>query len=175
MSSPGEEMESVLPEFAKLTPRRRAFLLAFIETCSIQRAAEANQTNRTTHYLWMRQDADYRACFELAKDIAIQGLEDEAVRRAKEGVDEVLFHQGKAIKVKRYSDRLMEVLLKRFRPAQYSERHAFESSGTTAVFMIPALPPECRSLALPSPLPQHRLLGERNGAEHPRSCEEGEE
>ena len=49
--------------------------------------------------------------------------EDEAVRRAHDGVDEPVFYQGKACGVvRKYSDTLLIFLLKGRRPEKYRDR-----------------------------------------------------
>ena len=63
-------------------------------------------------------------------DIGADALEDEAVRRAVDGVDEQVFYQGKACGVvRKYSDTLLIFLLKGRRPERYRDR----SSHATGV------------------------------------------
>lgn len=101
----------------------------------------------------------YPERFSAAEEIAAQTLEDEAVRRAFEGIDEPQIWQGRITykqepvfdaagdvvldsrgrpvtrdtdipeTVKQYSDRLLELLLKRFRPDKYRDRVSAEHSG----------------------------------------------
>jgi hypothetical protein len=80
--------------------------------------------DRGTHYDWLRKDREYRAQFEAATDQAAQALEDEAVRRAYEGVERPVYQMGKQVGVIReYSDTLLIFLLKGLRPAKYRERY----------------------------------------------------
>jgi len=80
--------------------------------------------DRGTHYDWLRKDPEYRAQFEAATDQAAQALEDEAVRRAYEGIDKPVYQMGKQVGVIReYSDTLLIFLLKGLRPAKYRERY----------------------------------------------------
>lgn len=100
-----------------------AFLAAYAATCSITRAASAAGIHRQTHYDWMRANLGYRLEFERAKEIAFDVLEEEAVRRAYLGVDEPVFHNGQQCGViRKYSDRLMEVLLRGNKPKIYGDR-----------------------------------------------------
>jgi len=121
--------------------RQRAFLAAFAATCSIDGAAAAAKVPREHHYDWKNRDATYRAAFEAVQDQAAQRLEDEAVRRALEGVKRPMFYRGKAVKTGRgrsartvyeveYSDQLLITLLKRFRPALYREHTTTEVLGS---------------------------------------------
>ena len=100
----------------------RAFLAAYRQTASITRAAAAARIDRGMHYRWLANE-NYRKAFEAAQDVAAQILEDEAVRRATEGVLEPVFYQGeKCGAVRRYSDGLMQFLLRGFRPQKYASR-----------------------------------------------------
>ncbi len=108
----------------------RAFLAAYRQTASITKAAAAAKIDRTMHYRWFRASPQYREAFERASDEAAQLLEDEAVRRATEGVLEPVFYQGiKCGAVRRYSDGLMQFLLRGFRPQKYSSRAEITGPG----------------------------------------------
>ena len=79
--------------------------------------------DRGTHYDWLRKDPEYRAQFEAATDQAAQTLEDEAVRRAYEGVDRAVTVAGQREIVREYPDTLLIFLLKGARPQKYRERY----------------------------------------------------
>jgi hypothetical protein len=108
----------------------RAFLAAYRETAQVEKAAAAAKIDKGMHYRWLRKSADYRKAFERVQDEAAQHLEDEAVRRATEGVLEPVFYQGeKCGAVRRYSDGLMQFLLRGFRPLKYSSRSEITGPG----------------------------------------------
>ena len=77
------------------TPKKAKFLKAYAKTCQITKAAEMAGIDRGTHYDWLQKDPEYRAQFEAATDQAAQALEDEAVRRAYEGVERPVTVAGK--------------------------------------------------------------------------------
>lgn len=125
-------------------PKHDAFLAAFKLTASITKAAAAAKCERGLHYRWLADDAEYAAKFEAAKEEAAQSLEDEAVRRAYEGVLEPLVYQGeftyerdakgrrkvkKPLGIRKYSDALLIFLLKGLRPEKYRESFKAEISG----------------------------------------------
>lgn len=115
-----------------------AFLAAFSKTCSISAAAEAADIGRATHYLWMKEDAEYAVMFEGAKILAHQLLEDTAVDRAVVGWDEPVFHDGKQCGlIRKRSDRLLEILLKAKKPTEYRERIDHEVTGKGGAPLIP--------------------------------------
>src|SRR4030095_1521706 len=124
--------------------RQRAFLAAYAATASVKAAAAAAKLAFVTHYDWLKNDQTYRAAFEGVQDQAAQALEDEAVRRAHEGVKRPVLYQGKPVKTGRgrssrilyeteYSDQLLLALLERVRPALYRARGATRGSGSIEI------------------------------------------
>lgn len=58
----------------------------------------------------------------MALDIGADSLEDEAVRRARDGYDKPVYQQGQCVgQVRKYSDTLMVFLLKGARPKKYRD------------------------------------------------------
>lgn len=109
--------------------KARAFLAAYRQTASITKAAAAAKIDRTIHYRWLA-DANYKKAFEAAAEQAAQVLEDEAVRRATEGILEPVFYQGvKCGAVRRFSDGLLQFLLRGFRPGKYSRTELTGAGG----------------------------------------------
>lgn len=117
--------------------KQRAFIAAYAATANMTAAATAAKTNRSNHYKWMTNDETYRRAFEAIQEEVGQTLEDEAVRRAHEGVKRPVMYRGKPVKQGRrilyeieYSDQLLIALLKRFRPNLYRERTVTEVTGS---------------------------------------------
>jgi hypothetical protein len=81
---------SAIPE-----AKQAAFLAAFRETASITKAAAAARIDRSMHYRWMAEDPEYPPQFEQAKEEAAQSLEDEAIRRAHEGIQHQVIYHGR--------------------------------------------------------------------------------
>lgn len=113
-----------------LQQKKKAFLAAFAEVGNISRAAELAGIARSNHYDWMRDDPDYPALFREADQQACDRLEQEARRRAVEGVQKPVFQGGKQVGVvQEYSDTLLIFLLKGAMPEKYKERQHTELSG----------------------------------------------
>lgn len=104
--------------------RQRAFLAAYRKCGVISVAAESAKVDRTQHYRWLEDKADdYQERFEHAKEDACEALEVEARRRAVDGWDEPVFHDGHVCgKKRRFSDALLIFLLKGANPEKYRER-----------------------------------------------------
>jgi len=120
--------------------KKRAFIAAYRTTASVHAAGRAAKIRPELHYQWLKSDAVYRLAWETVQDQAAQTLEDEAVRRAVEGVKRVRTHQGRPIKIGRktlydteYDSQLMTLLLKRYRPALYRERTETQVTGSLEI------------------------------------------
>jgi transposase-like protein len=118
--------------------KKRAYLLAFSICGNVTLAAKAAGVDRSMVYKWRNGvagrpndhgDEAFRTAETIAKEMAADRLEEEAWRRAVDGVDEpVGFYRGEpGAWVKRYSDTLLIFLLKGLRPEKYRER--YEHSG----------------------------------------------
>lgn len=113
-----------------LQQKKRAFLAAFAEVGTITHAAELAGIDRQAHYRWLKDDPDYPALFADADEKACEKLEQEARRRAIEGVGEPVFYKGEPCgTVQKYSDTLLIFLLKGAMPEKYRERYAAELTG----------------------------------------------
>src|SRR6202050_1583189 len=150
--------------------KHKAFLKAFAVSGSVTKAAKVAGVNRWEHYEWLRQLYGYAADFAEATSQAADLLEEEAVRRAYEGVFVPNIHKGefvyprktkrvpimdritgtqardpetgaklfeevvviarKPLGVIKYSDGLLEFLLKGLRPERYRDRLSAEMTGT---------------------------------------------
>ena len=79
----------------KGTPEKlTAFCAALAETCNVGKACAAVGICRTTAYRWRDDDKLFAAQWDQAVRIGVTALEDEASRRAFEGMNEPLTHQG---------------------------------------------------------------------------------
>lgn len=79
----------------KLTPEKlTAFCAALAETCRVDKACKAVGISRVSAYKWREAMPDFKAAWDKAIQVGITALEDEAHRRAFEGVAEPVVHQG---------------------------------------------------------------------------------
>lgn len=133
-----EYNESLFEEIADI--HKRAFLAAYAHTGRVTRAAKSAQVNWRNHYYWMKSDPDYVEAFAEAKTMAGDFLEDEAIRRAVEGIQKPVFHQGVHVdNVTEYSDTLLIFTLKGAKPEKYRERyeHTGKDGGPMAIVRLP--------------------------------------
>jgi hypothetical protein len=104
-------------------PRKRAFLTAYSRIGMVVKSATIAGCAREMHQIWLKGDPQYAELFEVAQELSVRSLEDEAIRRAKMGVNVPVFYQGKKVATKKeYSDFLLGLLLKAEMPDKYRER-----------------------------------------------------
>ena len=138
---------------------RERFLRALAETANITAACAMAGISRDTAYRWRAHDHGFAAAWTEALDAATDALEAEARRRAMEGVPEpvvsggrvVLDETGAPLMVRRYSDRLMEVLLRAHRPEKYSPVVRVEAETDLAALSNPQLQEYFRAALLAEP------------------------
>ena len=111
------------------TPRKRKlFLSALRETGgNVTKACEVANISRVAAYEWRVADSTFALDWESAIEEGTDELEQEARRRAVEGVKKPVFYKGEKIGfVNEYSDTLLIFLLKARRPERYRERFDVE-------------------------------------------------
>jgi hypothetical protein len=127
---------------AREASRRKRFLEALAAGSSITAAARAAGVDRRTPYKWRDSDPAFDEEWVSHLEAGTDALEDEARRRAVEGVKRPIYHAGKRVGVVvEHSDQLMMFLLKARRPEKYRERQAIEHSGPDGgpIRFMPAL------------------------------------
>jgi hypothetical protein len=119
----------------KLTKVRQGqFLKALADTGSVTAAVAAAGTSRTRVYDRRNADSAFAAAWDEAEEIAADRLEEEARRRAIEGVPEPLVSAGKLVRddagqpvvICRYSDPLLLALLRAHRPPRRERSVRFQ-------------------------------------------------
>ena len=131
------------------TPQRArdAFMEALDRGMTVSGACKAASMGRSTAYGLRATDVEFAKAWDEAIENGTDVLEDEAFRRACEGVVEpivsggrqVLDTEGKPMMLRRYSDTLMVTLLKARRPERFRERSTVESTVTVAADPGPAI------------------------------------
>ena len=113
---------------------QKLFLDTYGKTANIAYAARAAGIQRKQVYVWQEKYDDFCSRMAEAREEAYDKLEQEALRRAVEGVQrkrpiivgrEIIDYEV----ITEYSDRLLEVLLKARRPDVFREKTSIEHSG----------------------------------------------
>lgn len=81
-------------------------------------------------------DPDFAAKYQEALELYSEKLEQEAERRGHDGVDEPVYHKGEIQgTVKRFSDRLLELLMKKNNP-QFRESVKVDAAISGGVLLV---------------------------------------
>ena len=106
---------------------REQFLEALAAGWSVRHAATLTTHAFQRWYELRAANEEFAEAWAQAVEQGTQMLEDEARRRAVDGVDEPVFQKGEMVgHVRRYSDNLLMFLLRGRRPAVYRESAAVE-------------------------------------------------
>jgi hypothetical protein len=109
--------------------KQERFLCALADNPNVSAVCQSEAISRATAYYERDRDEEFRAAWDAAVQLGTRALEDEAIRRAREGTEEPVFYQGAVCgSVRKYSDVLLIFLLKA-RDPKYRERSALELSG----------------------------------------------
>lgn len=120
---------------ARFNRKQRAFLAAYQQCGHVSNSALAVGITRQNHYDWLKEIDGYAEAFEAAKQIAGDMLIDEARRRAHDGWEEPIFHQGEMVgKITKYDSGLLMFLIKKHDP---SYRDKLELTGKDGERLIP--------------------------------------
>lgn len=132
-----------MPRPQKLKAKQRAFLKAYEVSLSIRKASEVSKVDRGQCARWRKESEDFDEAFLLTEESAIELIEEEARRRAVDGVKRQRFgprgtpirdeETGELIYERVYSDKLLLALLKRHRPQEYSDNHNVTANGVLGV------------------------------------------
>jgi hypothetical protein len=143
--------------------RRWMFLERLAESANVTESAKAASISRRTLYNWRAADADFAKAWDEANELGTDALEDEALRRGHQGVDEPVFFRGvECGAVRRYSDTLLIFMLKARRPDKFKDRVASEVSGPGGGPMLSEVVVEHHAATAGGP-----ATGEDGGAETP--------
>lgn len=137
------------------TPQRmrELFLRELRRRGNVSDAARKAGIGRQTAYDWRAAEDGFAAAWDEALETAIDTLESEAWRRAREGTKRPIIgriakdedgiltdDKGRPLYLHEYSDSLMQFLLKAHRPQKYRER--IQIDGLLQHIDVSALPPD---------------------------------
>lgn len=80
-----------------ITSKRYLFLAAYATNGNVRQSCEIAGCHPTFIHRLVREDPDFRAKFKLARKDSVQRLEQEARRRAEQGVQRLKFDKGRMI------------------------------------------------------------------------------
>jgi hypothetical protein len=121
----GELKRSPLQYGLKATDENKEIVLAMLANgATYAAAAAAIGAHRRTIMKWPKNDEEFAERWNDAVEEGIDRLEDEAIRRARDGVKRPVFYMGQVVgHILEYSDSLLKFLLEAKRPAVYRARN----------------------------------------------------
>jgi len=121
----GNFKRSPLQYGLKATDENKEIVLAMLANgATYGAAAAAIGAHRRTIMKWPDNDEEFAERWRDAVEEGIDRLEQEAIRRARDGVKRPVFYMGQVVGyVQEYSDSLLKFLLEAKRPAVYRARN----------------------------------------------------
>ncbi len=115
----------------RTSEKRKLLLESIVEFGgNVSRALEKARVGRSAAYEWKRDDEEFSELWEKALEDGIDRLEDEARRRACEGVKKPVYQGGKRVGfIQEYSDTLLMFLLNGARPEKYRHNASVNVTG----------------------------------------------
>lgn len=81
----------------------------------------------------------WRELWDTSLELFRDELEEECIRRARDGVSEPVFYKGEVVgHIQRYSDRLLEAQLRAERPEKYRDNVSVDAEVRGGVVVMPA-------------------------------------
>lgn len=121
--------------------RQNAFLKAFAETGRYKHACELSNVSYQAVRSMMNESKEFKELVEEAHMFYADNLEQEALRRAVDGYLEPVFSQKTGTQigvVRKFSDRLLEILLKAHRPEKFRDNVQVDHKHSGGVLVVPA-------------------------------------
>lgn len=121
--------------------KKKAFLTALILNGGLAEPAAREVGYTSTSYLraCAKQDEEFKEAWDEAIEAAGDLIEAEVYRRAVHGVMEPVFYQGNIVGyVRKYSDRLAELLLKRHKPEYRDTNQGGNVNVNVGIAVMPA-------------------------------------
>lgn len=110
-------------ESIRTAEKKEDFLTALASCGNVTEACRIADVSRNAMYMWKNEEPDFAEQWKVYLAAGAELLEDEAIRRAREGYDEPVFHQGAIVgKVRKYSDTLLIFLLKGQMKDKYGDK-----------------------------------------------------
>lgn len=113
------------------------FLQALTTGLSVTSAAAKAGRHRNSFYKLAKRDPEFARAREDAINAGTEALEDEALRRARDGTEKPVYQGGKQVgTVREYSDTLIIFLLKARDPHRYRDNMQATLAGAVTVELV---------------------------------------
>jgi len=121
----------------KKTDRQIAFLAAWERFGTMSAACRETDVPRSLLYNTWLKEPTFAELAEGVKDRIADSLEQEAIRRGRDGWLEPVFYKGDEVgEIRKFSDLLVIFMLKALRPDKYRERTNVQHEGTVVLEQV---------------------------------------
>lgn len=134
-----QPMDEMLASMAFTADQQKKLCVNYSQHGNFARACIEVGVNRATAKLKIKEDPVFAANFEMAKDLFVAKLEDEALHRIFVGEKHDIIHRGEVVGTKTVkSDTLLRDFLKANNPEKYGDKVSLEAaSGGVLVIGAP--------------------------------------
>src|SRR4051794_31328153 len=120
-----ERLSNMANRTSRTPKKEEAFFDALRDGRSISAACLEAGITRSSAYLWRESDPQFKAKWNECVEEGTDRLEDEAIRRARDGTEKPVYQGGVLVGTTReYSDTLLIFMLKARRPQKFRDRVA---------------------------------------------------
>jgi hypothetical protein len=113
---------------------REIFLRVYAQRANVGASCRTAGISRTLAYETRKAEPDFAKQWQIARAEAVERLEEEAWRRAHDGVKKPVYQQGNLVgHIQEYSDTMLIFLLKANKPKKYRDNFKHEHAGTLDV------------------------------------------
>ena len=115
-------MAMLFDDYAPPETAKKIFLENYLRLHRVYNTCNEIGLDRRTFYHWLRHDEESKKNFQEARTMIVHALEDEAFKRAVEGVQKPVYQGGELVGyITEYSDSLLLKLLQANAPEKYRE------------------------------------------------------
>lgn len=119
----GAKQRTATVQHARRDAWRKLFIAQLRINGNITRACQTAEIERSTAYRLRESDPTFLAEWNEAIEVSIDRLEEEAYRRARDGVVKGVYYKGQIVGLEsEASDSLMALMLKAKRPDQFADK-----------------------------------------------------
>lgn len=110
--------------------RKASFVTVLAQGGTIRAACDAAGIARITAFRWKKEDAEFSSQWDDAIEEGTDVMEEEAMRRAVDGVHRPIYYQGSLVGTQlEYSDKLLEFMLKARRREKFGDKTELTGKG----------------------------------------------
>ncbi len=114
-------------ELEEMTEKQQLFLIMLAQIPNVTRVCNMVECNRASIYKTRKRNEQFKKLMDEALEEGYDLLEEEARRRAVDGVEEPVFYRGTVVgHVQKFSDNLLVQLLRAYRAKKFAPKQVVD-------------------------------------------------